>query len=74
MTDKSTFDVIRDRINTATNGIAARIRALKEAVLNPDGLNAGEELKLSEEFDAIADQLEAIAAEKDTPAEPAPEA
>ena len=55
------FQAEFDKINTATNGIAAKITALEETIKGM-GLNEADEQTLLSQISGVASQLEAIAA------------
>lgn len=55
------FQTEFDKINIATNGIAAKITALEETIKGM-GLNDADEATLLSQLSGVASQLEAIAA------------
>jgi hypothetical protein len=75
MADRAEFTAINDRLNTATNAIAARLQALEAKVTNA-GLPADVEAAVLTELQALTAGLEALGADPENPvpepAEPTP--
>jgi septal ring factor EnvC (AmiA/AmiB activator) len=64
---KADFDHLVERLDTATNNIAAKLRDLEQKVLAGGGLSAELEAEVHAEFERLAAQLEAIGASGEDP-------
>ena len=68
MTTKADFDALIDRLNTATSKAAAILKDLRDK-LAAGGLTADEEKAVQDKLSAVADALDAMAAD---PTDPVP--